>query len=709
MANIEFTDEVFSEEEVNSMMGSQPSSGGVEFTDEIIVPDTDNELPSYANGLAPEAAINQSPVSFEDRAKLSVGNQKGKMEFLNKYYGETKLTKEGDFVVKDKADGFWKRVDPDGLGDGDPWSMTREIQELASDVIDVVPMAANIAAQIGIGAATAPLIPLTGGASVAATAGIAGAAGVGLNALETSLGRLVGTYSGDITEQAKDASIEGLMSLGGTAVAAGVKPTVKYIAKGLAYTGKQLAALNPVSRDIAVDVMGLGVKGGGKSVERLLEAGDEVASIMTKASAGGKSADDAINLIKFEAIDSLKKASKAARPALSALYDRGKAEIVSTVDDSFAVNFKQDLAPLVELFRSKGMLMEAGEKAPVDVFKLLSTGAGSADDVAKTLAEPAAKGLRLKPFERYVADGYKSGVVSELVNDKKSYEMMGEMLEEVRRYEGFGAQKGKLAAENLMQLRGNLLDKSFELAAIADANGLAPAQRFLANLKEVSDSAVYNKFQLAKPIESALFGQTDNLFSALNKKYHETMGQALPFLRANKSAANMGDQAYETLYNRVVSSSGRNVRNKTQFDATLDLLKQFSPEGKVLGNTAELIKSSEAAMAFMPNLTSGFASKAAGMGAVGAIAAGNPAVATGMAATALASSPKLMFKTVRGMTKASAFVKSLKPADRMKLLSDSKALSALYQTTLGQPAFEKQVTSKLLQEAYKGIARPEGQ
>lgn len=646
--------------------------------------DDGEALPSYANGLAPEVAINESPVSFEDRAKLSVGNTKGKLEFLQKNYGETQLTKSGDFVVKAK-DGLWRRVDPEGLGDGDAWKATKDLltkveltgpfKELAADVTEMVPTAVNIGTQIGAAALMTPATAATGGVGLPAQIAVSGAIGGALNAAETSLGRLVGTYSGSVEDQAKDAAIETVMSLGGTAIAAGVKPTAKAIASGLSTAAKKIGVEGPVIKTGLSNIIGLSVKGGAKSPERLFERPDQVANWMKVAAEGGRSADDAINFLKVNNVMDTKDIAASVRPALTEFYERGANEVIESVDNKFAVNFKEDVKPMMDLFLSKGM--------------------AQADELKGT--------IKLKPFEQYVKDSQAAGVVSDMINDKKSYELLSDMFNEIKKYEGFGLQKGQIAAKNLMNFRRNIFDKSFELQATADDLGLVPAQRLLAGLKGIGDQAVYSKFKLAQPKTSALLGETDNLFSALNKRYADLSNQFKPLLRTVKQAEANGDVAYENLYNKLSSAGGRNSVLKTEFDKAVDLVAQYSKTGKNLAEKFEAIKDRDASMAFLPNLKPGLISSISVPAAAASAATGNLGVAIPMAATAAMTSPKANYKVVRGLLKASALVKSLKPQDRTALLATPQAFNALYGTVLEAPAVQNQITSQLMQQGVKAI------
>lgn len=162
----------------------------------------------------PDTALQQSPVGIADRAALSFGDDKGKIKYLRGKFKEAAVNGDG-LVVNDK--GVWKQVDPDSFSD--PW-------EAAKDIADWAGVAPVVAGSILGGTAGAAAGP----------AGAAGGAAAGSGAGEgarIAAGKILGTYDGGAEDIAKDVGIEMLLSMGGSAVAAGVKPGLKGLSAGI--------------------------------------------------------------------------------------------------------------------------------------------------------------------------------------------------------------------------------------------------------------------------------------------------------------------------------------------------------------------------------------------------------------------------------------------------------------------------------------------
>lgn len=158
----------------------------------------------------PDAPVDISPASFTDRAKLALGNAKGQVDYLKNKYEDATFNTDQDLVVKDK--GVWHRVDAKFLGNGNGWDTTKEFM---GDVADLADVALQTGAQAGAAAATGGSSALIGGA-------VAGAA----KAVQTSLGRIVGTYQATPEEQLKDAALDAVLTAGGTKVLNGVANSV---------------------------------------------------------------------------------------------------------------------------------------------------------------------------------------------------------------------------------------------------------------------------------------------------------------------------------------------------------------------------------------------------------------------------------------------------------------------------------------------------
>ena len=209
----------------------QPSSSGsedpasfglVEVTGEF------NPLPIGASGIDANSPIQESPVSSGDRFRLSFGNQAGSVKFLKDKFEDAQINQDGELVVKDQ--GFWKTVDPSGLGDTTGWDFAdkvakkgeegwRDLLDLSSDLISVLAVGAGAVAGTGAGAGGT-----IGGATVAA--GIASAS-------NSSLGRWLGTYDAAPVEQFADAALDMAFTAGGYAILPVGKIAGKWLGKGL--------------------------------------------------------------------------------------------------------------------------------------------------------------------------------------------------------------------------------------------------------------------------------------------------------------------------------------------------------------------------------------------------------------------------------------------------------------------------------------------
>lgn len=165
---------------------------------------------------SPDTAIATSPLSAEDRHKMSVGNSAGIYKYLKSRYQDVSQDSNGDWVIK--KNNAWSKADP-GLGDilasGNPYEITKEISK---DIIDVIPQATEMIAEYGTAAAAAIVSKMPtasiGAGKLAAALAIRG---------RNSLGRMYGTYEADDATQVKDELLESMINIGGEFVAPAAK------------------------------------------------------------------------------------------------------------------------------------------------------------------------------------------------------------------------------------------------------------------------------------------------------------------------------------------------------------------------------------------------------------------------------------------------------------------------------------------------------
>lgn len=631
------------------------------------------DRPAYANGFSAKNPINESPITLEDRAKLSVGNEAGKRKYLQTRFKDVQQASNGDFIVK-AEDGLYRRVDPEGLGSGDAWSQTKE---LMADAVDMVKPAVQIGAQIG---AAAGLATATGGASLLAQGATSAAIGAAVEGGMTSLGRLAGTYDATPEEQLKDIGVESLMNFGGTFVAAGVKPTAGYIAEGLKKAGTRLAGIAPESRAILTDTLGAITGSGAKAFETLIDSPDAVTGAMKLAHAGGASSDEAIVRLTSQMTENAATIAKAARPAATELYENMSKEVIENVPEGFKSNI---------LGVTNSMLKEA-EKAGLGVVN----GAGKfvmrdPEDFVKHLNSIAAE----------------TGELSALATDKESLRLVREAASAISHYQNAKELGGKAGANQVLKLRKVLFDTTYRLKEVADDAALAPAQNILSAMKTAGDKSIYEGFELSKEVVSKYSGEsTSNLFSNMNAFYHTQMKDLQPLMRAAGQAAKQNsDIPFQTLSNTLVSSSGRNGVQKSAVDNLIDLIGIQGKAGNDVAHAYKALHTNFAASKLVPNLRKSIISQSAAIGATAALAAGNPALAGGMAVATIATSPKVVSTVLANALKGKAMLKTLAPQQLGALVRTPQALQAWSQGVLGTAEVHNQTFNQLMQQGQRMI------
>lgn len=618
-------------------------------------------LPSYANGLSPETAINSSPISVEDRARLSVGNESGKIKFLRENYGAVTRSKSGDLLVQDKTSKLWHQVDPSGLGDGNPWEKTKE---LVKDVTELAPIAAKTVAQIG---AAVGLASVTGGTSLLAQAGTSAAVGAALAAGETSLGRLVGTYEAQPEEQLKDIAIETLINFGGTYVAAGVKPGISMIADGLRKGAKVIGKAIP---EAMKNVLGSLSGAGTRSVNTLIQNPDEVTAAMKAAGLGAQNADDVVNNLVSDSVNKIATIARRLRGAMSNMYDSMAKQVIQNVDDGFKPGFSE----LQSKLESQLVSMGVGRINPNGAFQ------------AYTQQE-----LRQLAKE--------TGQVSEFLMDRGSREVIDDLVNELRVLGSIKEASGPAGAAQVIRLNKVFGDLTRRLKESADDQALAPAQRALGSIKSAFDEHVMKRFDLSKPVVDANSGQlSSNLYNTLNETYHKAMTETSFLSRAVFQANKQGSsQPFETAYKQLISKSGTNVTQKTSFDTALDLISRHGgDEGQAIASMGYMIKINDAARGWIPFTRPGAVSQALSTGSVAAAASGNPVTALIVAGTAVATSPRAVKSLITSSMAAKNFVSKLTPMQLKQMSNSPELLGKWAETIVQAPAFAESTKQSLI-------------
>lgn len=617
---------------------------------------SDEALPSYANGLSPEAPINQSIIDPMDRLKLSVGNEAGKIKFLEERYGKVQRAGNGDLLIQDKRSSLWHRVDPEGLGDGDAWEQTKEA---LADIADVAPTVTMIGAQVGAAA-------LTGGTSIPAQAALAGGIGGIGKGIETSLGRLVGTYEASDEDQLKDIAIESIMNIGGTTVAAGIKPTAALLAKGLREGAKKIGLSSEPVKNSMKQFLGVVSGAGERNVTRLIERPDQVSSNLKYT----------IQELVDESISDTKTISKAIRPALTNTYGKISKEIVDTVDDSFKPGINKMISNVNGHLESIGLGKNVnGKFIPISEKEM------------KALAES-------------------TGEFSELYSDESSRKLVLEAVEALNKFSGIKELDGKAGAAQLLKVRRSIFDITHKLQEEATDSAFVPAQRIIAQIKEVADSSIIRNFDLKSPVNSSILGEVkDNMLVAGNKFYSDVMNEVSPVLRVASQANKQGsDVPFQTFYNKLKSVTGSNEIQKKAFDKAVNVLRQYGDDsGKLVAGLKDNIDDRIAAEAFSPSFKKGIINQGIVTGAIASGVTGNLTLATTLGAASLITSPRLQLHSIKAAMAGKNFLANLGPKGTAQLLSNPAAVQAFTQAVLQTPLAQEDIKQNLIQQGM-GVA-----
>jgi hypothetical protein len=638
--------------------------------------------------------INQVPegISLLDRAKLSVGNDVGKINYLKtKFSDAKKLPNSGDFVVKD-TDNLWKRVDKDGMG-FDGW-------EIAADIVDSLPTLGAIGAQIGVGLAT-------GGTSLPAQAFAAGRTGMVTKGIETVLGKIVGTYDDSDANMLKDIATEGLLNIGGTVVAAGVKPTAKLIANGLRKAGAVLSNADDITKDGFATVLGNSFPSGSRTVHTIIDHPGPVGSAIEDIGRYSIPAD-AAKQIQMDAVERIVKATPHAR------------------NEFYGKALEQDvIANLPKGFKNDWQNLKKG----VEETFFGNAGYTKVTETGKTV---------LKSFDDIVKNPIVKNKLGEDVImslDEADYNVISELWKTIENTKNVPSRVGTIGAKDLLDQRRQLTGTAYKLASKwREVNPKAAelAGKFAASVKQVlgesfrleKEVPINFKYVVGKNPKTGLDvlqkvsgAMSRDPLGELDLTYHTIKGNLEFFEGASKAI--LGDSnkkgiVLEGLVNQMMSKSGTKVSAKQQLDSVFELLSEFGgQQGKLAAKSLQDIKVYNAAKESMPIMKPGILTTMAGPGAVSAGVSGNPATAMALASAGALTSPRMTSAAVRATSAAVRssmnavnFIKGLTPKAKTDFLKNPKAVMHWVNTVTSQPGLRESVTNQLMHDGLRPIIDP---
>ena len=586
---------------------------------------------------SPENPVNISPLTVEDRAKVKgLGNARGSVRFLSQKFEAVMPHEEQGLLVM--QDGIWHKVDPTGLGDGDPWEMAKE---LVKDVADLTDVGINIAV-------TAPAVAL-GIATAGPVGGIkaAGAGGAISGKIRTSLGRYVGTYEATPLEEVADIALESVLTLGGQLLTPGARPTLKSLAKGSSNLAKK-AIKEPV---IALYGRFSGVGEG--AMRELIENGARVSRSMKTAirEAGGSQADvtAAINVDKDKAIkkatDLLEMSVEELPKKWGKLFDETfeaaeKAKLSVNMDEVAEVAYKN-----VEELGLGKIVSKEGDR----VFRPL------------TQAEQITRIRSNLPAEQLVPGA------------EKQIQLAVDTMEAFRKA---GTVKGGIAADRLVTLNTQL--NRLQRKLFKGQSASPEYKRAVASMSTGFRNALKKEFR--KVGLEGKYTQMQSLYG----RFADDVAEARKMLDRTGGP--------ESFVNRLMSDT---AANRTQAGIAKSLIELTGKRGQVLfRNMAE----NTAASKFLPWAPKmGLIQVGAGVAGIGTLATGGLTLGGGAALAQL--SPRVIAAEASLMRNLGNSLNFIKQAGGNAVANNPAIFQALMRTAITEVGQESQLTQDLLQQA----------
>lgn len=704
-----------------------PASTAAASTAKPLAPTQYEELPQYAHGLSPDAPLNKSPLRFEDRFNLALGNKAGNVKKLQTMFEDVQDDGEGNLVVK--KDGLWHRVDGNTFGDADAWSATKGImkglgagvaalsdftgttggrklaksivkgdavaEETLGELAENAPMGAAIGTAVAAGALTGGLGLAGFAAAGANAAGAASAAGI-LETARTSLGRLEGTYEATPEQQLKDIGFEMLLNFGGTFIPGAVKPTAQLLGRQMPSVAKRLGSIPAASREVIKQFYGKLTGVGAENIDTLLAHGDDVGGMMRKLGEQFPDSAGYVDEVRRIQIRAVKETAETADQMMKSLWNRNQEAVVNHVGASFTAG-ADDIAHTVlssSLDSGFTYVQKAGSTSPLPLdaaLELITTSGGKLPAGYRFATRTP------QQLEKFILEGGGRGLeeAGSIVFGPKNREALKMVADFYNTVGKLGSLKGKTgpeAAKQLLQMSKVLDDITWQFGSVADDMGLSSLKVHMAKAHEMVRGAVAQRFSGAGVAEK---------FSKLNGEYSMMKGTMADILEARQkySRGIAGEEVFDRLLTKITSRAGANVPAKDTFNGALKLATERRlPEAAKLAQLQKTVRVAQAARAFNPLLGDGMLAQGSLTFAAGS-ALFNPAMAATLAAGAAIRSPRLAMTTtnlVNTAWKGKQFLSTLTGKGVERLVSDPAALNAFVATIDQTPMIQEGVKETLL-------------
>lgn len=668
---------------------------------------TGEEKPATFSGISPETAKNDGVVSFTDRLKLSFGNTAGNVAYLKSKFEDVRsIPDEEGKSTSELAvlkEGSWYRVDPKNGDVLSPWDLTKSylkdmngLKELASDVADLSTLGTTAAVSAPITAGIAGIAAagtiMSGGAAApmllpAAAVTAAAVSAAASHTVNTSLGRLVGTYQATPSEQLWDTAFEMLMNAGLVGLSAGVKPTAGVIAdkwpkvaEAFKDTGSALADSPKALFKKVFASMSVGENNFDTAVEhaqRLKSTMKNLFSMSGKDTVGYQ--DQAIR----EQVSSIKSIAQDTRKTLTQIYGAGKRKVLASVSDKFTSNFDDAIAESYRNALSKNI----GKMTTPEGRSLYGV------DAVNYLDSKGVKGFSIlsqAEMKQMVNSGR-----AELANDigylstnADAHKAVSSFYDEVSSFAGASRRQGKAAADDLLNFKRVMSDKSYDIANSEHIASMSGVKALLDDARSSIDDSIVKSLDNAGP-------GAGQAFQALNSEYSKLQQGFSPLLQAQQRAIKSNNDAvYGSLLNQFLAKPRPGATARYMVDDAIELAKGYNLQGLAsnLEDSKTSIQVLEAAKAFNPLKASAMkasdqAKNEVGMGAY-AVLSKNPSLLATVTGLSLLRSPqtaKLGVALSQGAWKGKQMMQSMPKADMQKFLNDPRYMTPFIDAIVNGP------------------------
>ncbi len=597
----------------------------------------------------PSTAIDVSPVSISDRAKLALDQPGAQLKYYKSKFDDAAISEDSGLVVK--KGGVWHKVDSSSM---DPY-------ELASDVaeggLSFLPSVAAGIAGTAVGVPTALATgPVTGAAAGAATAGaVAGGS-------RLLLGKILGTGERNPEEELKEAGWETVINAAGYPLSLAAKPAMGVLTKAASKLKSAPELTKSAIAEVFGRMTGAGAKEAGIYIEEAPAVGKQVAQAVSQFGESG-----AIEGLKRSGIDQTKRMVEQVPSALTKKFRGLVDDLAESAPKTFSVDLSEIGRDSIKVLEEAG-LGKIAEKAGVSELNILSN---------KESLQRIVKGQTGNFLDNESADSV-----------SKMFKLLGEISEEP------GIAKGPNAARALMELNRAMNQSA---RTLADRNVDPTVAHFVGEVRKAVSLKIGQKF--ADNGMHDAFKATANLY----EKYADSASYAKT-LMSDKTGRGM-----ETLYGRINSGIGKNFAYQ---DIAKDMAELLGEEGKSMLKNISITDVASKFVSVFPkstlsNLTAGGAGVyAAGAGmvspltAVAGVAASSPRlVGAGIQAASKASSAIQASRAFPYAKRTADFIGSLPPKARDAWLKNPAAVQATFAEALKGFQSEEQQTEELLTSA----------